>query len=63
MRCDCCKFWDELTTVADQGRCRRHAPMRIKSDVGEGDMLDGQKAVWPITRCDDWCGDFIEFED
>ena len=59
--CSNCKYWnlntavmmepmripktmkDDETDTIEVGRCQRHAP----SDKG-----------WPLTRKDDWCGDF-----
>jgi hypothetical protein len=47
-RCSNCYSWEELEDH-QRGRCRRHAPTP---------SLSGLEALWPITRADDWCGQF-----
>jgi len=49
-RCDRCRFWDIEAEEdrPDRGWCRRRSP-RIATG----------RARWPITREDDWCGEFV----
>ena len=51
--CKWCRFWDhEAAYRAQAGEtresCRRHAPTATTQGVTK----------YPITRGDDWCGDF-----
>ncbi|MBF0356325.1 MAG: hypothetical protein HQL43_13915 [Alphaproteobacteria bacterium] len=61
MSCSNCRFWGSAPLQAGQdfletpyGRqnwamCRVHPPVVTDSD---------RRRVWPITRYDDWCGEF-----
>ena len=49
VRCQNCSVWDE-----DSGTCRSNAPRLVDEDMG---------AIWPCTRPDDWCGDFVPAPD
>lgn len=60
MDCSQCRFWifssagtsihvEEAGQEHQWAQCRRNAPAVLPSD---------RRRVWPITRCDDWCGEF-----
>ncbi len=34
--CSVCRWWDTGGSVAEEGRCRRHAPVALPSDLVEG---------------------------
>jgi len=61
-RCDACRFFREASTTtleqlpfrddaAAMGECHRHAP-RLNQHPERPDYR------WPVTKVDDWCGDF-----
>lgn len=47
-RCDGCRYWQSVNRI--DGECRRHAPNRAPRGAETG-------RVWPMTECQDWCGD------
>ena len=53
-RCETCVFWKREPY---NGQCRRHAPLKPtapwKDDFGV--VRDN---IWPLTRADDFCGDW-----
>lgn len=54
--CYLCRFWGpDADPEATLGECRRRAPAAIPV-IGTSEVAAG--AVWPITECHDWCGDF-----
>ncbi len=67
--CFNCHFWEHqdnpMAGVDGSGVCRRHAPVTIygliRWDRGPKTDDDGLDAapVWPETKSDDWCGDFV----
>ena len=48
--CNSCPHWKQATTAT--GECRRNPP----SPVPLPERRMG--AIWPITKADDWCGEF-----
>lgn len=58
--CANCRWWDAGEERLD-GLCRVFAP-RLSGQAcphGNGFHQDPQRAMWPVTRCDDWCGGFL----
>jgi hypothetical protein len=52
MKCDECKYWEQLdTTTLEVGKCRINAP-----SINRAYPFD--LALWPKTKHTDWCGDF-----
>ncbi len=63
MSCSSCRFWGSAPLQAGQdfqepgsgmqiwAMCRVHPPVVTDSD---------RRRVWPITRYDDWCGEYDE---
>lgn len=57
MNCETCRFWNRESKIASGSTisqlyhpCQRHAP-----------TVEGIKTCrWPITRNDQWCGDYQE---
>ena len=69
--CDACRHWQPLD---DMGACRRHPPtihgslvQLITDEMGatEETILEaaGKCTLFPMTRSDDWCGEFNWPED
>jgi hypothetical protein len=62
-RCSNCSFWSEFTstfpTPRDQnrGQCRRNPPV-IVYPFELHEVLPADYGFWPLTRPDDWCGEF-----
>ena len=58
--CETCKFWEEDRGKFGFGVCRKNAPTPVtrilKRDVSDDDFL----AMWPVTDCGDWCGEYKE---
>jgi hypothetical protein len=57
--CSDCAHWDWTHKSAegvgeDAGKCSRRAPSAVTPD----DAFFSNYGIWPITRRDDWCGDF-----
>lgn len=50
--CSACVFWDAPNLEAGLGWCRVNPPVQLTSTAS------GQTAAWPLTRSDDWCGDW-----
>lgn len=51
--CFNCEYWDRTEPENEdekENACRRRAPTHVDAQG---------RAVWPITRFDDWCGDFV----
>lgn len=59
--CMGCAHWDHKYERHQNrlGGCRRHAPGWGETPHGEG--YPGRERKWPVTRGDDWCGDFAPF--
>lgn len=66
-RCDECKWWEHY----DNGRvhtrvglCKRHPPTAIEFDHPHPNDERSRrgKALWPILRDSDWCGEFAKEE-
>ena len=58
--CATCRFWagreeGAATIKVFGGGCRKHAPDLYVSHHKQ------THAAWPLTRPDDWCGDFEHF--
>ena len=51
-KCIECKFWLHRRTT-NVGECRRYAPRK-----GGAGVFD-----WPVTRREDWCGEFQPRDD
>jgi hypothetical protein len=61
-RCDRCRFWDCVEASANgeddpTGICRKSAPPAITLPHGV-EQPYRQWAVWPLTLCSEWCGEF-----
>ena len=65
MNCADCRFWNGDKHDREEPHhgwaldCRRHAPMPsllITTDPAKAD-----RAAFPKTKADDWCGDFEKF--
>lgn len=58
-RCYDCYYWNEDSK--ERGACRRHAPA---AQVLAADRPGAPEtsAAWPVTRADDWCGEFHRLE-
>jgi hypothetical protein len=56
-----CKFWDQFhydsATNESTGCCARHAP---RPSLGIPSIDGEENVVWPITRGNEICGDFID---
>lgn len=50
MKCTTCRFWKRTGEHSPRGLCRRNAP----TDVTGG--------IWPVTRDEDWCGEYKPVE-
>ena len=73
-RCEKCVHWDrgvrmvvggagQTAVVDSKGRCRRNPPIverSIEAERSEGHSVDPSPVVWPVTKEDDWCGEFGE---
>jgi len=60
MMCEDCRFWDDGGSGAagwklGHGMCRRNAPA-VTRQWNTG-------VLWPLTKADDWCGEFEPIED
>lgn len=51
--CTSCKYWN--ATDSSKGECRRHAPQTVVFKVDEDVQFESS---FPVTKSDDWCGDF-----
>ena len=46
------------------GECRNSAPISMLNDITEDqaklkkDFRSPQEAIWPVTKAEDWCGDY-----
>lgn len=62
MRCDDCKFWLKFETEsAKDGQCRRMPPQNVGESTwkqSEYVYIIEAETLWPVTTCDDWCGEF-----
>ena len=57
--CENCRFWSPVSgSLFEQklanGECRRKSPVLVVSR--------GRVRLWPLTKADDWCGDFRRIE-
>ncbi|MEM1057728.1 MAG: hypothetical protein AAGK14_00650 [Verrucomicrobiota bacterium] len=50
--CDKCAYWAASGT---EGHCHRHAPVSVTFKVDDRTEFASQ---FPVTKADDWCGDF-----
>ena len=50
-KCSKCYFWEFIQKV--DGICRRHAPSPEIKLINQG-----TEVVLPLTKIDDWCGEF-----
>lgn len=65
-KCEECKYWKEFENK--NGECYRYAPFPSrfctrdpKDDGHKNDpVLSGTR--WPMTKSDQWCGEFSEKE-
>lgn len=55
--CSNCKYWELIDSI--NGTCHRYAP---KPTVVKGQEKDKYILILPVTKKDDWCGDFIAEE-
>lgn len=65
--CEECSCWKRCANAetVDIGECRRHAPRltighSAAVDLGEALASPTDVRVWPLTFCDDWCGEFCQ---
>ena len=53
--CEGCRFWDAGPIKGSlTGKCRRHPPVFWRDNPG----VEDEFGYWPITDCEDWCGEF-----
>jgi hypothetical protein len=52
--CASCRYWDSDfgPDTTENGACLRYPPV----------VQSGNRAVWPLTVLDDWCGEFSAAE-
>lgn len=61
--CRRCCFWFKFTSTFPQGndsptgQCRRYPPV-IVTPFEMHDVLPAESGFWPLTRPDDWCGEY-----
>ena len=58
--CKDCKWWD-LEWDEKESFCHRNAPSIIRAQLFPIEKVDSSEcdsAVWPVTRHNDWCGEF-----
>lgn len=63
--CEDCRWYEPLPEKdqpapesPSRGRCRRNSPIvHIRANATSKGAM---KATWPLTRGNDWCGDFQE---
>ena len=58
--CDICRYWDRFYDPSEPndwslGHCQRYAP---KTAIGRDPETGERNVIWPVTRDNDWCGDF-----
>ena len=57
-KCQRCYFWETETFLyvprLGKSLCRRRSPQLIVINSNQ------TQAVWPVTACDEWCGEFKE---
>jgi hypothetical protein len=53
--CKTCSLWDP----GDPGICRRYPPQVVPIDATAGITL----TMWPETDKDDWCGEWVKWEE
>lgn len=59
-QCRYCRFWSyPCDDGADTGQCRRYPPSTFLEGMRPEDNPIGNKAYWPRTRHDDWCGEHV----
>lgn len=51
--CAGCAYW-KARRRPGTGECRRHTPTAIQDRDGD------TWRTWPVTRYDDWCGEYSE---
>ena len=59
--CFDCMFWDRQKHIdTEVGLCRRREPAPVQwAQTQDDEGNRGERdAVWPLTNCDDWCGEF-----
>ncbi len=55
--CETCRFWQVRTEDRIHNRsCVRHAPIR---DPERDRNNEWRQTIWPTTRADDSCGDYL----
>ena len=55
--CNKCRFWDMAEQCnGKSGTCRRYAP---QATVVPGSGSGIPKLIWPGTRAEEWCGEFV----
>lgn len=67
-RCEACKWWHYMKTASERegegvGYCYRYPPVLRNLSPVEGDFLTGDEWAVPITRDNDFCGEFSPRED
>lgn len=61
--CEHCRFWNEFTDIhpapvgQHTGQCRRYPPV-IVYPFEMHDVMPADCGFWPLTRPEDWCGEF-----
>lgn len=57
--CKACRYWEPHAEELD-GECRMMPPTMagVIAPHGDAQFQSPQRAIWPIVRCDDWCGEF-----
>lgn len=58
INCPECFFWDVFDKGKQKGFCRSHPPS--KRVVVRGNDDEWEDWPFPVTSCDDWCGEAVE---
>lgn len=53
--CSACKYWNKQSDA--QGECRVRPPQTVTFKVDEETKFE---TVFPVTKAEDWCGEFQE---
>ncbi len=53
--CSACRYWNEQSD--NEGECRVRPPQAISFRVDEETHFE---TVFPVTKAEDWCGEFAE---
>lgn len=54
IRCERCRYWEELKHASTEGECHRYAPPPRLTELEKDKWI----LEWPGTDHDEWCGEF-----